>query len=99
MTTLVQLIGKLDGLDREEVIYAAEPWTSNSEAVCRAESEDGGESSDLAYFLEVDLVHDVSETWSKWRDGREPTADELTEAAIHYAKNDAYLPADEIEGD
>lgn len=98
MTTLVQLIGRLGVLDRDEVIYAAEPWTPDSEAVCCAESQDGDESSDLAYFLEVDVIHDVTQTWSQWRDGREPTAEDLTEAAIHYAENDAYLPADEAGG-
>ncbi len=91
MTSLVELMRGVDDLDRDGVIHAARPWTRHSDAVCLVDS--GGEESPsgLAYLLEVDLIHDVAEVWSSWRDGRAPTADELADAVIHYATRDAYL--------
>lgn len=92
MTSLVELLGKIDDLDRDEVIYAVRPWTRQSDAACLAEPDDGSSASPgLAYLLEVDLVHDVAEVWSSWRGGRRPTTEELADAVIHYAMHDAYL--------
>jgi hypothetical protein len=91
MSSLVDLLGRLDDLDRDEVIHAARPWTRDSDAACLAEPDDGSAPSGLAYLLEVALVHDVAEVWSSWRGGRRPTTEELTDAVIHYAKHDAYL--------
>lgn len=45
------------------------------------------------YLLEVDIASEVIEVWTSWRAGRSPTVDEACEAVIHYAENDAYLPA------
>ncbi len=92
MATLVKLLETLDDLGRDEVIHAARPWTPDSDAASRHESDEV--PSGLAYLLEVDLVHDVAEVWSAWRDGCRPTPEQLTAAVIHYAEHDAYLPAD-----
>ena len=92
MAPLVKLLERLDDLGRDEVIHAAQPWTPDSDAASLHESDEV--ASGLAYLLEVDLVHDVAEVWSTWRDGRRPTPEQLTEAVIHYAEHDAYLPAD-----
>lgn len=94
MATLVKLLERLDDLGRDEVIHAAQPWTPDSDAACLTESDGDKVPSGLAYLLEVGLVHDVAEVWSAWRDGRRPTAEQLAQAVIHYAKHDAYLPAD-----
>ena len=94
MATLERLLETLDELGRDEVIHAAQPWTPDSDAVSLSESAGESVPSGLAYLLEVDLVHDVAEVWGAWRDGRRPTAEQLTEAVIHYAAHDAYLPAD-----
>lgn len=91
MSSLVELLGRLHDLDRDEVIYAARPWTRDSDAACLAEQDDWSDTSGLTYLLEVALVHDVAEVWSSWRDGRTPTTDELADAVIHYATHDAYL--------
>ncbi|MFD9083235.1 hypothetical protein ACFYYM_35645 [Streptomyces erythrochromogenes] len=45
----------------------------------------------LDYLLEVELVHDVLEVRSSWRNGARPTAAEKCEAVIHYAEYDARL--------
>ncbi|MCP3423126.1 hypothetical protein [Nocardioides pinisoli] len=92
MSSLVELLGRLDDLDRDEVIYAARPWTRHSDAACQVEPDGGSHApSGLTYLLEVELVHDVAEVWSSWRDGRTPTTEELADAVIHYATHDAYL--------
>jgi hypothetical protein len=96
MSSLVDLLGRLDDLDRDEVIHAARPWTRDSDAACLAEPDDGSAPSGLAYLLEVALVHDVAEVWSSWRGGRRPTTEELADAVIHYAKHDAYLEPEDI---
>lgn len=88
---LVELLRRLPDLDRDEVIYAARPWTRDSGAASRAELDDGSAPPGLAYLLEVDVVRDVAEVWSSRRGGRAPTPDELADAVIHYAEHDAYL--------
>jgi hypothetical protein len=90
MTSLAELLGRIDDLDRDEIVYAATPWTHDSDAVCADEDEDGAPAG-LTYLLEVELVHDVTQVWSARRGGRTPTAEELTDAVIHYATHDAYL--------
>jgi hypothetical protein len=96
MSSLVNLLSRLDDLDRDEVIHAARPWTRDSDAARLAEPDDGSAPSGLAYLLEVALVHDVAEVWSSWRGGRRPTTEELADAVIHYAKHDAYLEPEDI---
>lgn len=59
------------------------------------EPESGGvpnEAAGMEYLLEVFLAQEVAEVWRRWRPGREPTEDELCQAVIYYAENDAYLP-------
>ena len=46
----------------------------------------------MRYLLEVFLAKEVVEVWSKWRNGRNPTALDKCAAVIYYAENDAYLP-------
>jgi hypothetical protein len=48
----------------------------------------------LRYFLEVELVREVLEVWTKWRAGALPTTEEALEALIHYAVYNAYKPPD-----
>jgi hypothetical protein len=50
------------------------------------------EPQGMAYLLEVDLVQDVLEVWSEWRDGTAPTTAESVAAVVHYAEHDAYIP-------
>ena len=91
MTTLLALLGSLDDLDPEGVLYAARPWTYASQAECvRPDGE--GAAHGFTYLLEVSGAIDVAVVWSAWRDGRTPTTQELADAVIHYAEHDSYLP-------
>ena len=98
-TTLRELVGRLDELDREVTLYAeggrdAQP---DAPAVAAIEPEDGSlppEADGLDYVLEVFIARDVLDVWSKWREGRQPTTDEACEAILHYARRDAYLPVE-----
>jgi len=51
------------------------------------------------YFLEVDLVREVLEVWSAWRNGQIPTTNEACTAVIYYAEHDAYQPAADSHGE
>ncbi|MFJ1569657.1 hypothetical protein ACIOG8_36490 [Streptomyces erythrochromogenes] len=88
MPTLLDLLQSLDEQPPEGLIYPAKPWTAASVAAVAALDEP---PPGLDYLLEVDLVHDVLEVWSSWRDGARPSAAEKCEAVIHYAAYDAYL--------
>jgi hypothetical protein len=94
MASLVDLIAVVGQLDPDGLIVVSQPWGSQSDATCIVGGEDAAVPSGFAYFLEVDLLLDVAEVWSRWLDGRVPTPDELTRAAIHYATYDAYLEGD-----
>jgi hypothetical protein len=95
MRTLRDLVGELDGLAEEGVIYtdAASPAARAAVAVGRAEA-DRAKADGLRYFLEVALAQDAVAVWSEWRDGAEPTADDKLLAVSYYATHDAYLPLD-----
>jgi hypothetical protein len=92
MTTLLDVISELASADSEATIYAAVPFAPHSAAMVCVEREDGGSPAGLSYLLEVDLAHDVLDVWARWRDGKEPTPEEATQAIIHYAVHDAYEP-------
>jgi len=44
---LLQVISSLSEYDEEQTIYAKEPWCPESEAIVRAEPDDGSLPSDL----------------------------------------------------
>jgi hypothetical protein len=89
--TLREIVGVLDELDDEAVIY-----TDGSSPAARAAVTTVEEASEagLRYFLEVALARDAVDVWSAWRDGAEPTLDDKLMAISYYANNDAYLPVD-----
>jgi hypothetical protein len=85
-----------DGFEVEPTIFAVEPWTPESAAVVLAlDVVDGVAPSrpQYVYLLEIDIAVEVLEVWSAWRGGAIPSPEEAAVAVIHYAKNDAYLPA------
>jgi hypothetical protein len=49
-------------------------------------------SEGLRYLLEVELIKDVIQAWSDWRNGRLPDLNDKLKAVVHYAEHDAYLP-------
>ena len=102
--TLRELVERLDELDDGLTLYAKGGIGAgaDSPAVAAFEPEDGSvppEAAGMSYVLEVLGALEVVEVWSEWRDGREPTTDDMLEAILHYAKNDAYLPTEAGEYD
>ena len=87
--TLLEIIQNLATYDAEWTIYAAEPWTSESQAIVAFELDSGGLPSeagdlDLDYFLEVfiarEFVADLDDTLS---------AEDQCRRVVLYAINDA----------
>lgn len=90
--TLAEIVGRLDALDREATIYAAEPWTLDAQALVAREPKDGGlpvEARDagLTYFLEVSIARDLAEDLAVPPDARQPPS--LCDRLIRYAIHDA----------
>jgi len=90
---LLQVISSLSEYDEEQTIYAKEPWCPESEAIVRAEPDDGFLPSDargkgLAYFLEIFVAKEFLEGWAAAR-SRAPSAEEKARRLIEYAVNDA----------
>ena len=90
MMTLHELIATLGQLDDDQVIYTADGSPSASSRVDARQR--GPVPVGWHYLLEVDTAREVLEVWSSWRQGRQPSPDEETEAILHYAKHDAYTP-------
>jgi len=63
---LGDVIDRLAEFDSEDTIYAAEPWTEQSEAIVAREPDAGGLPSealdtDMKYFLEVGIAQSFIE--------------------------------------
>lgn len=102
MTTLADLVDRLAALDDDETLYARQPWSPTSQAVCAEEGSPEAAAAvahGLDYLLEVSLAKEVADAWPGWRGGHGPGSSDLCAAVIYYAENDAYLPlAGEAEG-
>ena len=66
--TLIEAVRDLEALDWECTIYAAEPWTENSETIVVPAPKLGGLPSEaerlhLKEFLEVSLVRSFFDGW------------------------------------
>lgn len=90
---LVDAIRDLTLLDKEATIYAAPPWTVESEAMVAREPDDqilpcDAEVRGLKYFLEVILARELLEDLEASLD-TEPTLKQKCEWVITYAMNDA----------
>lgn len=91
--TLLQVVLGLDSFDKEHTIYAAEPWTANSEAIVEMGPESGrgvppaAQKLGLQYFIEVDIAQEFLEGWMRTR--TQPTSIEQCDRLIQYAMNDA----------
>ena len=87
--TLTELLSDPTALPYDGTLYVVRPWAATAEAVA-----DEAKDAPLGYeyLLEVHLALDVLETWSSWRGGRRPTAEEAADAVIYYAEQDAYPP-------
>jgi hypothetical protein len=90
---LIEAISNLDAMDDLEVVYAAEPWSADSQAIVTHEPEDGSLPSEakalgLTYFLEVFTARDLLEGWAG-NLGFEPPLQEKCARLIRYAITDA----------
>jgi hypothetical protein len=94
MQTLREVVGELDELDDDSVIYTDGSSPAARAAVVGRAEVDRAKADGLRYFLEVALAKDAVAVWSERRDGAEPTADDKLMAISHYATHDAYLPLD-----
>ena len=91
--TLLETIQDLDSLDEGSTIYAAEPWSADSQVVVAPEPGAGGLPTEaqrlgLKYFLEAFVARDFLEGWAGGLDA-EPTTQEKVARLIQYAITDA----------
>jgi hypothetical protein len=89
---LIEAVGKLDSFDNEATIYAATPWTENSEAIVAREPTSGGppteaEKLGLKYFLEVFVARDFLDGWSA-NLGATPAVQQRCSRLIQYVLRD-----------
>jgi hypothetical protein len=89
--TLLEAVRDLASFDNAGTIYAAEPFTENSDVIVTAEPESRALSKEaeergLKYFLEVFIARDVLEDWVT---DTEPTLPEKCARIIEYAITDA----------
>ncbi len=92
--TLSELIEVLETLDPEHTIYAASPWTADSEAMVTYDV-DGRvppEAAELglSYFLEVDIALNVVKQYEEVM-GKLSTQLRF-QKVLYYAEYDAYEP-------
>jgi hypothetical protein len=91
MTTLLELLGKVDELGAEDVICAKPEWHFGSDAKVFRLTDDyrvpaDAKAEGYAYFLEVDVIRQVLD---ELRDRPEATLEEKCARVIHYATYDA----------
>ncbi|TDC28854.1 hypothetical protein [Kribbella albertanoniae] len=89
---LGEVADRIEQFDEDLTIYAARPWTIDSEASLEVNEDSTTRPlNGLDYFLEVDIAVEVIEAWSIHRPGQVPTTAERCEAIVFYADNDCYL--------
>ncbi|AGP42067.1 hypothetical protein BE04_13050 [Sorangium cellulosum] len=91
MTKLLDLIAKIDQLDREDVIFAKPEWRPDSEASAFRLAEDYRVPEEVRalgyeYFLEVDTINQMLE---ESRSRPDASLNEKCERIIHHATYDA----------
>ncbi|HJY78931.1 MAG TPA: hypothetical protein VKE95_19975 [Burkholderiales bacterium] len=87
------MIASLSTFDREDTIYAAEPWTADSEAMVVREPDAGGvpqaaSEKGMTYFIEIFIAHDFLDGWQQ-NETRALSSEEQCAGLIHYAIYDA----------
>lgn len=93
--TLGEVIVRLAEFNREHTIYAAKPWTADSEARVQQDPHSTAPLDGLDYVLDVYTALDVIEVWREHRDTAHPTIAERCTALVYYANHDAYLIPEE----
>jgi len=89
---LSEIIHELESFDKEDTIYASEPWTEDSDALVSPVASSNGPSDlskrNLSYFLEIFVAREVLDGWTASL-GSEPTLQQKCARLIQYARNDA----------
>jgi len=93
MMKLVEAIEGLDSFDEGDTIFAAEPWTPESEAIVVREPDSGGlpteaQRRELRYFIEVFIAREFLQGWLTSVTGS-PTQEQKCARLIQYAITDA----------
>ncbi|WP_437331460.1 DUF7716 domain-containing protein [Sorangium sp. So ce394] len=91
MAKLLDLIAKIDQLNREDVIFVKPEWHPDSEASASRLTEDYRVPEEVRalgyeYFLEVDTINQILE---EFRSRPDASLNEKCERIIHYATYDA----------
>jgi hypothetical protein len=91
--TLLEAVDKLDSLNKASTIFAAEPWTANSQVIVATEPDSDGVPEEarklgLKYFLEIFVAREFLEGWIANKKP-EPTVHEKCARLIKYAITDA----------
>ena len=95
--TLAELLENLDGFDDNLTIYAEKnPFFSpESRAITCPEEEVQNiydKKQGLSYLLEVFIAKEVVQAWIEVHGDNKPSIEDICEAVIYYAENDAYPP-------
>jgi hypothetical protein len=93
------VVNNLATVDDSFTLYAPRPWSANSPIWAARLDEVTRRPEGYECLLEVDLVREVLEVWSAWRNGQIPTTNEACTAVIYYAEHDAYQPAADSDGE
>lgn len=92
--TIREAVARLSDYDDEDhLIFAAKPWTADSEAMIVVTPDDNSEPEDvkgtnLKYLLETFIAIEVIEDFESGL-GREPSLEEKVARVIEYSINDA----------
>jgi len=91
--TLLDAVERLDSLDDDSTIYAAEPWTETSHAITVTEPDGRFPAAQatragLRYFLEVSIARDFLDGWTT-NVAQAPSLQAKCARLIKYATNDA----------
>lgn len=87
------LLTNLNDYDDSQVIFSPDGSFPKDGNVFLLTSEESEEADDkLKYVLELYLVSEILDVWSKWRNSKLPTAEEKIKAINYYVQNDAYIP-------
>jgi hypothetical protein len=94
--TLGSLLSTIDEVPDDLIVYVPKDASIGASTPVTLLDFEAGRSrrEELSYLLEVELIKDVIQAWSDWRNGRLPELADKMNAVIHYAEHDAYLPAE-----
>jgi len=90
---LIEAVRDLDFLEEGSTVYAAKPWSEDSEVIVAPEPDSGGlplnaQQLGLEYFLEVFLAREFLTGWMASLKV-EPTLQDKCRRLIQYAMTDA----------